>query len=891
MNCGTSLPGSDETSGFDSTTIKPPSGLDVGSVFAGKYRITEMLGVGGMGLVYKAEDIRLKRFVALKFLPMQLTSDPVVKSRFVHEAEAASALDHANICTIYEIDQADSGEMYIAMAYCDGPNLRDHLHTGRLPVVEALDIAIQIADGLARAHDKGITHRDIKPANIMLTEHGDVKIVDFGLAKLTDETRITKAGTAMGTVSYMSPEQAKGEETGHRTDIWSLGVVLSEMVTGQLPFKGARDQAVVYSIINEDPIPISRVDASLPLELERIIKRCLAKDPDGRYESAAALGDDLVRLRKAITSGEMPAAVARAGRRRRPSGWKVALPVAVGIAAAIMLLVPPARDALVSWLSPEGSTAERRVAVIPFAVGGNDSLDRVFSDGMADYLTMRLRDVEGKDNQVSFMSFSRAMRKQPANAADAYSSLRADIVISGNMRRSENMIRMSLTCHRMDPQTGGVLSEATLSLHDPLANLSTWQDSITIGLAELLGIEPSARVRNALTGGGTAIPQAYQDYILGRGYLLRGKSERYADAAIASFDRALDQDSAFVLCYLALGEAHWQKYLNTGDSAWAENALGFVSRGIDLDDCCAEAHILRGGISRGLERFTEAVESYENGLRINPARIDAYLGLARVHHSMGDVAGEEAAYVRAIDVRPLHPTPYENLATLLIYQARYDEALEIFPKVIDLEPNRTWGYNNLGACYFYLDRLAEASEMFERSLAVEPNYFALANLGTISFYQARYADAIGMYERALDLSGQEYVIWGNLAACYHWTGDRSRARDTYLRALGLAEVDLRDQPDDVAVIVDAAAYHGMIGESARARELLERALGMKPKDVHTVFRIGEVYEILGERDEALEWITRAIREGYSPMPINCYPGLSDLRTDERFRRLMEAHEI
>ncbi len=262
------------------------------------YKILSKLGEGGMGVVYKAEDTKLKRTVALKFLSSDMTSDPKAKERFIQEARAASALDHQNICHIHEINETDYGQTYIAMAYYDGETLKEKIEQGPLRIDEALTIAVKVAEGLQEAHDKGIIHRDIKPANIMLTDRGQVKIMDFGLAKSAAGSLVTKAGTTLGTIAYMSPEQSRGEEVDKRTDIWSLGVMLYNMLTGQLPFKGAYETAIVYSIMNVEPEPITGLRTGVPVELERYIDKCLAKYPAERYPNAEALIVDLKVLKK-----------------------------------------------------------------------------------------------------------------------------------------------------------------------------------------------------------------------------------------------------------------------------------------------------------------------------------------------------------------------------------------------------------------------------------------------------------------------------------------------------------------------------------------------------------------------------------------------------------------
>ncbi|MBN1222381.1 MAG: protein kinase, partial [Candidatus Aminicenantes bacterium] len=272
-----------ERASVTKTLITTKESLQKGSTVAERYRILEELGRGGMGVVYKAEDTKLKRTVALKFLPPELTHISEVKERFMREAQAAAALDHPNICTVYEFDQTEETS-FISMAYIEGQSLKKKIESGPLEPDQALRIATQVAEGLQAAHKKGVVHRDIKSANIMVTEDNQAKIMDFGLARMTGGTLITKDGTTMGTIAYMSPEQARGDEVEHRADIWSLGVVLYEMFTGQLPFKGDHDQSVVYSILNKQPKPIKDLRSEVPISIGQVVAKALEKNPDKRYQ-------------------------------------------------------------------------------------------------------------------------------------------------------------------------------------------------------------------------------------------------------------------------------------------------------------------------------------------------------------------------------------------------------------------------------------------------------------------------------------------------------------------------------------------------------------------------------------------------------------------------------
>lgn len=311
--------------------------LDKGSLFAGKYKVIGEIGRGGMGVVLKAEDTKLKRTVALKFLPPELSLYPEAKERFIREAQAAAALDHPHICTIYEAEESE-GQAYIAMAYVEGQSLRDRISKNPLSNEDAIDIAIQVADGLEEAHKKGIVHRDIKSANIMVTEKGQAKIMDFGLAKIRGEPQITKEARTMGTVAYMSPEQAKGETVDHRSDIWSLGVVLYEMLSGQQPFGGEREASILYSIVNEEPKPLKGIRRDLAPEVKKVVDRALRKDPGSRYQTAADMSNELRRYQEMLRAAEAGVFNLRSFLRRIRQP-KIALPTVLGIMAIALLSV------------------------------------------------------------------------------------------------------------------------------------------------------------------------------------------------------------------------------------------------------------------------------------------------------------------------------------------------------------------------------------------------------------------------------------------------------------------------------------------------------------------------------------------------------------------------
>ena len=338
MECATPFPGA-VGAALTKTLETPVKGLTPGAIISGKYKIVEVLGRGGMGVVYKAEDIKLRRTVALKFLAPELTREKEAKDRFILEAQTASALNHPNICTVHEIDESES-QMFIALAFLEGESLKQRIAQGPLKIDEAVNISAQIATGLFEAHEKGIVHRDIKSSNIMITPKGQAVIMDFGIAKLAGETRLTRTGATMGTVAYMSPEQSRGEKVDHKTDIWSFGIVLYEMILSQLPFKGDHEQAVMYSILNENPEPLTALRTGVPMELERIVVKALQKDPAKRYQHTDEMLVDLKYLKENLTTFlKSPIVQEPSPSKFQPKRWKRLLPWGVAILMALLAFV------------------------------------------------------------------------------------------------------------------------------------------------------------------------------------------------------------------------------------------------------------------------------------------------------------------------------------------------------------------------------------------------------------------------------------------------------------------------------------------------------------------------------------------------------------------------
>jgi len=399
------------------------------------YRILEKLGEGGMGVVYKAEDTKLDRTVALKFLPPELTRDIEAKERFVQEAKSAAALDHPNICTIYEINETEEGQTFMVMACYDGEPLDEKIESGPLKIDEAVDIASQITQGLSKAHEKEIVHRDIKPANILMTGDGVVKILDFGLAKLRGKTKLTKEGTTLGTVSYMSPEQAKGEGVDHRSDIWSLGVVLYEMITGQRPFRGDYDQAVMYSILNEQPEPPTGIRTGVPQELERMVHKCLQKEPGERYQTTSDLLADFRHFQRVSSTQTVPLQT------ETSTSWKKSNKKMIAGIAILIPLVIIAAVLLVRQFTPSqqsGLPERKMLVVLPFENLGPPE-DEYFADGITEEIITVLAKVPGLFVIARNSTFT--YKGKPVKIQKVAEDLGVRYVLEGSVRKSKDRVR------------------------------------------------------------------------------------------------------------------------------------------------------------------------------------------------------------------------------------------------------------------------------------------------------------------------------------------------------------------------------------------------------------------------------------------------------------------
>ena len=694
------------------------------------YKILEKLGGGGMGVVYKAQDTRLDRPVALKFLPPDLTRDPEAKERFIHEAKAASALQHANICTIHDIEEHD-GQLFIVMDCYEGETLKSRIAKGQLRIEDATDLAIQIAQGLQKAHEKGIVHRDIKPANILITTDNVAKIVDFGLAKLTGRSVLTKSGTTVGTVAYMSPEQARGELIDQRTDIWSLGVVMYETVTGRLPFPGDYEQAIVYRIIHEEPEAITSLRSNVPMELERIVKKAIAKNPEERFQNTGDILVDLKSLRKGIESGI--------------SG---------------------------DLLFTSKSTAS--IAVLPFEDMSPQKDQEYFCDGIAEELINALSHI--KDLRVAARTTAFSFRGTKQDLREVGRKLNVSTVLEGSIRKAGNKLR--ITAQLIDVVNGYHLWSEKFDRE--MGDIFAIQDEISMGIVENLKLKLLPDEKATIGKRYGRDPEAYNLYLRGLYFFNKATPEGF-EKGLQYFREAIDRDPSFALPYtgVALVFLTYGMISILPPTEILAKCKAASSKALELDDSLAEAHFVAAGIAHTLEWDWKAAENhFEKALALNPRMAICRTYYAWFLTAMGRFDEAIKQVKKAQEIDPLTPLYYAMGVGIHCTAGKLDEGIDQFHKAIELEPNFALAYFHVGRIFLAKGMIDEARSAFEKALRLVP-YWDVAEicLGLIIDLQGEREKAEKILEDLIERKKRTNVSSAPLAALAYHLGQQEKAFD------------------------------------------------------------------------------------------------------------------
>jgi len=708
-----------------------------------KYTLRDKLGEGGMGVVYKAEDTQLKRTVALKFLNPDAFGSDEDKQRFIREAQIGASLDHPNICTVYEIDERDD-EVFIAVAYIEGVSLDVKVQSGPLDIAEAVQIATQVARGLSAAHDKGIVHRDIKSSNILLTNDGLVKITDFGLAKLVGDGEMSGRIIA-GSTAYMSPEQARADEVDLRTDIWSLGVVLFEMLTGVLPFRGDFEAALMYSILNEEPRHITGLRPAVPVDLKRVINKMLAKNPDDRFQTAEEARAALAEVKRVLEdSGVKP-----------PTGGKPS------------------------------------IAVLPFVDMSPDGDQEYFCDGIAEEITSALTKLEGLRVVARTSAFS--FKGKNVGIPDIGLRLGVETLLEGSVRKAGNKLRIAVQLTSAKDGYDLWSEQYDREFEDIFAI----QDEIRLAIVDQMKVTLLHEDRAALVKRHTVDPEAYSLYLRGRFFWSKRTEDGYRKA-LDYFKQAIAKDPSYALAYVGIADCYdllgWYDYL-APDEAFPK-ARAAAHKAMEMDERLAEAHATAGWICANYDWSWGCAESnYKQALKLNPGYATAHQWYAEYLSYMGRHEEAIKHAEEAVQLDPLSIIINCDLGQVLYYAREYDRAIEQLGRTLEMEPGFSISHYFLAFAYLQRRNHTGALQAAQKALVLSGGEGPLnvAQLGLVHAFAGNADEARAALATLSELSDKRYVSpfsvalvhmgLGQIDEAFEWLNKAHEARDHWLETL------------------------------------------------------------------------------------------------------------
>jgi eukaryotic-like serine/threonine-protein kinase len=853
----------------------------------GRFAISRRLGAGGMGQVYGAEDTTLKRFVAIKRMAPHAQSTDADRKRLLKEAQRASALNHPNIGSIYDVVEY-SGELWLVMEYVEGETLRHRL---RQPIStdEFFAIATQCCEGLQAAHEKGIIHGDIKPENIMITPGNRVKILDFGVARRawssnpSDATKSLETMTATGgTPAYMAPEVLLQQRDDGRSDIFSIGLVFYEMLGGEQPFQSDSLATTVARIVHSNPPPLKNV----PGPLAGVISRAIAKNPDARYANAAALLDDLRRVQQGGKPKRAPSTGAF-HQYRMLAAAAIVLVVLAGLLAyrPVRQLFRSSTANNASQSSTGGLPQTKILAVLPFTAAANaDPKIAALGEGLVESVAAKLGKLT-EDRAFEVVPPGNLHEKKISTLPDAARMFGANLGLALTLEpQSAELVKVTYSL--LGTQSDRPIGSGSLTV--PTTDAFSVEQLIAEGAVKDLHLQLRPEEEAALKFHGTDKAAAYQYYLQAQGYLLdHSKAENLDNAALMA-RAALKLDPNFGMAKAVLGESYWLKYSDTKQKQWIAPAQSNCNDAVKFGNAGAAGHVCLGLIGDGTGHSPEAAAEFQLALGLEPTNEEAATGLALAYEHASKITEAEKAYQQAIQAHPNSRYSYNLFGVFYQRRNEYEKALQMYAKVIQIAPDWYGTYVNIGSIYYEMGQYDKAIDPLKKSIAIRPSYPGYVNLGAAYFGLGKFDDAAKAYQEAIKLDPQQHIVWGNLGAALYYSGKKNESMGPNRKAAELALEELKVNPRDADLLSSVAGYYSMLGDRKNALLYLSQALQYGHNDKEVLIDAAGVYNQLGETGLAIEWLGKAVQAGYTADKIRSDPQFANLANTPGYQQLIKS---
>lgn len=829
----------------------------VGST-VGRYRVEALLGRGGYATVWRARDRLLGRDVALKILDERLASSIKARRRFLHDAQATAALDHPGIIAVHDSGESD-GHAYIALSLIDGETLSDRVARRLLPFDDAVEIVCAVAEALGHAHERNVVHRDVTSRNIMVARDGRVILLDFGLALAAWESRVTSTETTLGTAYYMAPELMRGGKADPRSDLYGLGVVLYEALTGTFPFVGEQPHAVFYAAMNLDPVPARERRPELPPELERVVMKAIAREPGERYPTAKAFAEAL----RAASTSEARSPAARSV--TPASNGPAAAAEATGASRGESRSVPP---------------GPLYLAVLPFEADQPPADTEGTCAAVAGRLVETVRSAVSRSSGVRVVPVGPGERPHPTR--EVARELGANVLLGGSVRRSGTRLRVSFSI--VDPwrnvvMGGGVIDGSALQAFD-------MEDDVVAGVMGILGLAATDATPRSTRPPDPAAQERYRQAL---GYLRSYDNEASVDGAIGLLERLIASEGETALYQAALARASLYKHRLTRQRTWENRAARACQRAQELGPGLPETRLAVGHLRAVCGQHEAALAEFNSALELAPDSVDAMLGAARALRELARFPEAERLCRRAIAAEPDDWRGHNLLGWIHSRSGEFEKALGPFRRVVELAPESARGQRDLGSAYYRLDRMDEAEAAYRASISLEPDDEAYTNLGTTLYYLGRREESIAALRKATELAPLDPGRWGNLGNAHHWFGGNDDEAEVALRrAIDLMRERLELNPGMGEWWARLAGWLANLGRREEAADAIARAVELAPDDVRCMAHAGRVYFQLGDREACFRWLWKARRAGGAVEDLRRSPVLAALRNDPEFQRLLAS---